>query len=262
MSLLDAAHAAMLADPDDDLARLRYYRTLVDSDLCLMLAEDAADDRMTPRIFPLEDGPVVLVFDSEERLAGFSAVPVPYAVVPGRVIVTQLAGQGIGVGVNLSDSTAAWLMAPLAVDWLAGVLDTGPAETRGRPLAVHAPGPLDPGLSEALAFALAGAGGLAAAAVLARVAWADGVQGLMLAFLGADPGAEAPLSRAVAEALAFSGFEGSAVDVAFLATDDPAARSLMALGQPLALPEPPKPPPERGPAPPPGMDPARPPRLR
>lgn len=261
MSLLDAAHAAMLADPEDDLARLRYYRTLADSDLCLMLADEAAGDRLTPHVFALEDGPVVLAFDSEDRLADFAAVPVPYAVLPGRVIVARLAGQGIGLGVNLSDPDRAWLMAPLAVDWLAGVLATTPAETRGRPVAIHAPGDLEPGLAEALAFALAGAGGLAAAAVLARVAWADGAQGLMLAFLGADAGAEGPLSRALAEALAFSGFEGGTVDLAFLAPDDPAARSLLALGQPLALPEPPKPAPARGPAPP-GMDPARPPRLR
>lgn len=261
MSLLDAAHAAMLADPEDDLTRLRYYRTLADADLCLMLAEEARGDDLTPHVFALEDGPVVLVFDSEDRLADFAAVPVPYAVLPGRVIVARLAGQGIGLGVNLSDPAAAWLMAPLAVDWLAGVLATEPSETRGRPVAIHAPGDLEPGLSEALAFALAGAGGLAAAAVLAQVAWQDGARGLMLAFVGAKPGAEGPLSRALAEALAFSGFEGGAVDCAFLTPEDPVTRSLMALGQPLALPEPPKPAPDRTP-PPPGMDPARPPRLR
>ncbi|MFN3645950.1 MAG: SseB family protein [Gemmobacter sp.] len=262
MSLLDAAHAAMLADPEDDLARLRYYRTLADSDLCLMLAEEPQGDTLTPRVFALEDGPVVLVFDTEERLAGFSSVPVPYAVLPGRVVVARMAGQGIGLGVNLSAPEAAWLMAPHAVDWLAGVLETAPAETRGRPVAIHSPGPLDPALSEALAFALSGAGGLAAAAVLAQVAWADGARGLMLAFVGADAAAEAPLSRALAEALAFSGFEGGAVDLAFLAADDALVRSLMALGQPLTLPAPPAAPPERAPPPPPGMNPDRPPRLR
>ena len=259
MPLLDAAHAAMLDDPDDDLARLRYYRTLADADLCLMLADDAQGDTLTPRVFDLEDGPVVLVFDSEDRLADFSSVPVPYAVLPGRVIVERLAGQGIGLGVNLSAPDCAWLMVPLAVDWLAGVLATRPTETRGRPLAIHAPGPLEPGLSEALGFALAGAGGLAAAAVLAQVAWEGGARGLMLAFLGAATGAQDALARAVAEALAFSGFDGGTVDLAFLAADDPVARSLLALGQPLRLPAPPAAPPER---PAPAPDPTRPPRLR
>lgn len=262
MSLLDSAHAAMLADPEDDYARLRYYRSLADADLCLMLAEEAGDDRLTPRIFALEDGPVVLVFDTEERLAEFSAVPVPYAVLPGRMIVERLAGQGIGIGVNLSDQGAAWLMVPLAVDWLAGVLATRPAAVRGRPVAVHAPGALEPGLSEALAFALSGAGGLAAGAVLAQVAWEGGSRGLMLAFIGARETAQEPLARAFAEALAFSGFEGGTVDLAFLAPDDPAVRVLMALGQPLVLPDPPAAPPDRAPPAPPGSDPARPPRLR
>lgn len=262
MLLLDAAHAAMLADPDDDFARLRYYRTLADADLCLMLADEAQGDTLTPRIFHLEDGPVVLVFDSEDRLADFSSVPVPYAVLPGRVIVERLAGQGIGLGVNLSAPEAAWLMVPLAVDWLAGVLATRPTEARGRPVAIHAPGVLEPGLAEALAFALAGAGGLAAGAVLAQVAWDGGTRGLMLAFLGADAGAHDALARAVAEALAFSGFEGGAVDLAFLAPDDPAVRNLVALGQVLALPGPPAAAPERPPLAPPGLDPTRPPRLR
>lgn len=261
MTLLDAAHAAMLADPDDDLARLRYYRTLADTELCVLLADDGAGDRITPRQFPLEDGPVVMAFDGEDRLADFTGVPAPYAVLPGRVIVTGLAGQGIGLGLNLTDAAAAWLMSPEAVDWLAGVLSSAPAEARGRPRAVSRPDRLDPALAEALAVAVSGAGGLAAAAVLADAVWQDGRRGLLLAYLDASEGAREALARALAEALAFSGFEGEAVDLAFLGSDDPVTGSLLALGQPLTVPAPPEAPEPQAPAPP-GMDPDRPPRLR
>lgn len=261
MTPLDAAHAAMLADPEDDLARLRYYRTLAATDLCLMLDGEPDGDRLTPRVFPLEDGPVVLAFDGEDRLADFASVPVPHAVLPGRALVQMLAGQGMGVGINLSDPATAWVMGAHAVDWLAGVLATAPVAARGRPLAFHAPGPLDPALSEALAVALSGAGGLAAAAVLADAAWEGGRRGPLLAWLGASEGAEEPLARALAEALAFSGLEGDALDIAFLSPGDPAARALLALGQPLTVPEPPRAP-ERPAPPAPGMNPDKPPRLR
>lgn len=262
MTPLDTAHAAMLADPDDDAARLRYYRTLADAELFLLLEDEPTGDSLSPRVFPLEDGPVVLAFDTEERMADFTGVPVPYAALPGRVIVSQLAGQATGLGLNLGSSESAWLMGAHAIDWLSSVLDQAPAEARGRPVAVHAPGALEPELAEALAVAVSGAGGLAVAAVLAQAAWADGTRGLLLAWLGADAGAEPALARALSEALAFSGLDQASVDMVFLAPDDPAARQILLLGQPLALPEPPAAPPERAPPAPPGMDPARPPRLR
>ena len=262
MTLLDTAHAAMLADPDDDAARLRYYRTLADAELFLLLTDEAEGSTLSPRVFPLEDGPVVLAFDTEERMADFTGVAVPYAALPGRVIVAQLAGQGMGVGLNLGSPDTAWLMGPHAVDWLAGVLDHAPSESRGRPLAVHAPGALEPELAEALAVAVSGAGGLAAAAVLVKAGWSDGTRGLLLAWLGAAEGAEAALARALTEALAFSGLDQAAVDMVFLAPDDPAARQILSLGQPLDLPPPPPAPPERAPPAPPGSDPTRPPRLR
>lgn len=261
MTQLDQVHAAMLADPEDDGARLRYYRCLADVELFLLLNAEASGETMEPQLFPLADGPVVLAFDSEERLAEFTGTPSPYAALPGRVIMAQLKGQETGLGVNLG-SEAAWLMAPYAVDWLAGLLEARPAETRGRPTAISRPEVIDPDLAEALAVAVSGAGGLAAAAVLAEAAWADGGRGLLLAYLGAKPEAEEQLARALAEAMAFSGYENGMVDVLFLGQGDPSARALLALGQPLTLPEPPKEKPAPPPPAPPGMNPDLPPRLR
>lgn len=262
MTPLDTAHAAMLADPEDDAARLRYYRSLADAELFLLLSDEAEGTTVSPRVFPLEDGPVVLAFDTEERMVDFTGVAVPYAALPGRVIVAQLAGQGMGIGLNLGTPDSVWLMGSHAVDWLAAVLGQTPAETRGRPIAIHTPGALEPELAEALEVAVSGAGGLAAAAVLVRAAWQDGGQGLLLAWLGARSSVEPALARALAEALAFSGLDQAAVDMVFLPDTDPVARQILALGRSIPLPPPPAAPPEPQPPSAPGMNPDRPPRLK
>ncbi|MFN6979952.1 MAG: SseB family protein, partial [Gemmobacter sp.] len=118
-SPLDIAHAAMTAAPDDDAARLRYFAALADAELVLMLGAEAEGGQIVPKVFPLTDGPVVLAFDGDDRLAAFAEGPVPYAALPGRVIARQLAGQGVGLGVNLGGD-AAFLVPPAALDWLAG----------------------------------------------------------------------------------------------------------------------------------------------
>ena len=259
MTALDAAFAAMLADPDDDTARLRYYQRLSDGELFVLLADEADGDTMTPRIFALEDGPVVLAFDLEERLGGFTGVPVPYAALPGRVIAAQLAGQGIGLGVNLGIESA-WIVTPEAIDWLADTLTHGPEETLATPKSFHAPGGLPQALLTALDAKLARAGGLAAGAVLAGVVYDDGRRGHMLAYLDAAPGAETALARAASEALSFSGVEAGQMDVAFLDSADPAAMAMLRAGLQFDLPPPPRAVASAPAAP--GMDPDRPPRLR
>jgi hypothetical protein len=260
MTPLDDAHAAMTAAPEDDTARLRFYARVADGALFLLLEREAEGDTLAPRVFALEDGPVVLAFDSEDRLAEFAGAPAPYAVLPGRVIAGQLAGQGTGIGLNLGVAPSSFLIPAVAVDWLAGVLGHGPDEVQARPRAFHAPGGLPGGLIGALDAKLAQAGGLALAAFLAGVTYDGGRRGHMLAFAGAAPGAEAALARAVAEALTFSGVEAGELDVTFLAAEDAvfALMAKVALRFDLPVPEVPE---AVQPAPP-GMDPARPPRLK
>ena len=43
----------------------------------------------------------MLVFDREDRLTDFVGQPAPYAALSGRAIAQMLAGQGIGLGLNL-----------------------------------------------------------------------------------------------------------------------------------------------------------------
>ncbi|MFQ6775057.1 SseB family protein [Cereibacter sphaeroides] len=262
MTLLDQAHAAMEAAPGDDAARLRFYGQLADGELFLLLEREPEDETLTPQVFNLDEGPVVLAFDLEERLAAFTGVPAPYAALPGRVVAGLLAGQGIGLGLNLGDAPSAMLLPPDAVEWLADTIGHAPDEAEARPESFTPPR-LPQSLIAALDGKLGRAGGLAAHALLAAVRYDDGRDGHMLAFIAARPGAEPALARSVSEALTFSGLEAEALDVAFFAEGAPAEAAMARVGLRFDLPVPKAPElrEERAPAAP-GMDPARPPILR
>ena len=261
---LDAAHAAMAAAPEDAAARLGFYARLADGELYLMLEREAGAT-IEPRLFELAEGPVVLAFDREDRLAEFAGGPVPYAALPGRALVELLAGQGIGLGVNLEVAPSATLLPAEAVDWLGQMLGQAPEAAEDLPRELLPPRP-SPALIAALERGLAKAVGLAEAAWLAEARYAGARRGLLLALVGAAPGAEAALGRAAAEALAFSGLDAggdAGVDLVFLAAADPAVARLQRVGlgfdlRPPAAPAPAPEPARRGP----GTDPDKPPLLR
>ena len=119
---LDTAHAAMLADPQNDAARLRFFERLADSELFLMLTEEAMGENISPEVFDVADGRFVLAFDREERLAQFAGRPVPYVALSGRVLSGMLAGQGIGLGLNLETAPSSMLVPAEALGWLAETL--------------------------------------------------------------------------------------------------------------------------------------------
>ena len=261
MTALDLAYQAMVAAPEgEDAPRLRFYERLADGEIIVLLETEAEGETLTPRVFDLEDGPVVLIFDTEGRLGQFTGVPAPYAALPGRVVAQMLAGQGIGLGINLGVAPSSMLLPDFAVDWLAETLAHGPEETEALPEAFGVPKGLPQSLVEGLDAKLARAGGLAAHALLAAVTYQGGRQGHMLAFVDAQPGAEAALARAASEALTFSGVEAGEMDVAFLTTGTPVTEAMARVALRFDLPEPVAEAPAAPSAP--GMDPAQPPRLR
>lgn len=251
---------AMDRDPDDASARLAYYRAFADSDLCLLLDREPEGELFTPRLFDLQDGPVVLVFDSDEALAAFAGAPVPYLALPGRVIAGKLAGRSTGIGVNLADDSA-FLMPPDAVDWLVASLAAAPERAGSPPVGWSAPA--EPGRAQLLSAGLAGLGDLAPRAWLADATFADGRRATVLVVEGADPAAKPALAKALAEALMFLGPAADGVDLAFLSPGEAADLNLAAFAAPVALTraERPAPAPRAAPRPP-GSDPDRPPRLR
>jgi SseB protein N-terminal domain len=260
MTPIDHAHQAMLAADESPEARLAFYGHVADTDLLVLLEREPAGAAIVPKVYDLADGPVVLGFDSEEKLAGFTGAVSAYAALPGRVIAAQLAGQGTGLGLNFGADSAT-LLSPEALIWLAGTLALKPAEANAVPLSFAAPEALPQALIAALGDRLARIGGIGgAAALLAAVVYRDGRQGHALAFLGASPGAQSALAQAVSEAVVFSGCAAEhAVDVTFLATDDPLARRMARVALRFDPPPAPAAPPARLA---PGMDRSRPPRLR
>ncbi len=257
---LDLAHAAMEAAPLDDAARLRFYERLADSELFLLLSKEPEGEQIAPEMFELADGTFVLVFDREERLTTFTGQAAPYAALSGRVLAQMLAGQGIGLGLNLEVAPSAILIPDMAVAWLHQTLGNAPDEVQAHVRELRPPAGLPEALITALDQKLSTAVGLAASAYLVGVTYDSGGQGHMLAFVDAVEGAQSALAKAAGEALTFSGIEAGAMDVGFFAASDPIAAKLAVSGLRFDLPVP------EGRAevmrPAPGSDPEKPPILK
>lgn len=248
---LDPLHAALLAAPEDAGALRRYLGRLADSFLWVWCEAEVQAGRVTPRVVQAAAGPVVLAFDAEDRLAAAAGRVVPYAMLPGRVLVAALASdpQAPSLGVNLGAGTGEHLLPPDLLAWLAAMLAAAPeTDDHDRPVAFAPPVPVPPALLAALEAGLARCAGMAPRAVLAQARMASGREALLLVVLDAAGSAEAALVRAVAEAAAFAGQEPP--EVAFLAADAPAVPALRAAGLAFDLPEPEVPEPPAPPAPP------------
>lgn len=261
---IDRAHAAMEAAPDDDVARLRFYERLADSEVFLLLEGEAEGDRISPATFEAEDQPFVLVFDREERMSEFyGKAAAPYAALSGRGLTQMLEGQRMGIALNMGVAPSAMLIPAEAVDWLAQTLGSAPQEVEGQIVEVTAPKGLPEEVLQALDRKLATAAGLAVEAYLCGVIYDGGGRGHMLAFVGTVDGAEAALTAAVNEALVFSGIDAGMLDVAHLQGGDPVSMRVAKVGLRFDLPSPQMPQtPGVNPGANPGMDPSRPPKLK
>lgn len=260
MTHLDDAHAAMMQNEEDDAARLNFYSLLADTEVFVMLDSDADGDQITPRLFDLEDGPVVLAFDLEERLAAFVGGPAPYAALPGRVIAGQLAGQGVGLGLNIGTATSAIILPADVMDWLAATLATKPKEIAATPQGFSYPWGIPAPVTERLLQKLGANPGLADTVLLAEVIYEQGRRGHILAVLGADVVAQPALAGAVSEAILFSGLDMAELDVVFLDASDPRMKTIESVALRLDLPKPAVTPDAEPKSP--GMDPLNPPVLR
>ncbi|MEP3918174.1 SseB family protein [Ascidiaceihabitans sp.] len=235
---IDAAHAAMQADPENDATRLAFYERLGDAELYLLLEDEAEGDQITPLIFEIPDGDLVLVFDRIERLTSFTGAASPYAALSGRAIADMLAGEALGLGLNLDVAPSAFVLPPEGVTWMADTFGHAPDEVEAQISEVRPPAGLPETLLTALDTKLATAMGLARCAYLVGVTYEGGGRGHMLSFVDAVPGAEGALAKAAGEALTFSGIEAGAMDVGFVAASDAMADRLGRVGLRFDLPEP------------------------
>lgn len=236
-TLLDRAARILRSAPESGLARLRFHEAFAGAEVFLLLREDEAD-AVEPETVELGGVPHVLAFDRAERMAAFRSGPVATAALSGRALCEALAGQGVGVALNPGGEPL--LISPENVDWLAETLADGPEEAEARPLELGPPEGVAPALLAALDRRLARGEGLAEAAWLARVTWADGSRGNLLAIVGARHGSEEALAAGVQAAVALSGVEGASLDVTFLAPDDPVVERLARVGLRFDLSAPPR----------------------
>ncbi len=254
---LDQAHALMEAD---ETQSLRFYERLADAELFLMLEEEVRGDRARPLTFETSDGTFALVFDREERLADFVDTPTPFVAMSGRRIAKTLAGEGIGLGLNLGVAPSSMLMPPATVDWLNEILGAKSIVTEAIPEHLRAPKGLPETLISALDTKLANMSGVVAAAYLVGVTYQGGQNGHMLAMIDVPSAAQSGVAEAISEALAFSGIEAGQLDVTFLDLNAPHIKSFAKVGLKFDIPDLVLPAPLKPLAP--GMDPQNPPKLR
>lgn len=231
---LDQAHAIMEAD---DTQALGFYERLADAELFLILEEEASFDRARPRVFETSDGSFALVFDREERLAEFVDAPTPFVALSGRRIAKMLAGENIGMGLNLGVAPSSMLMTSATVDWLNDILGAKSIVTEAIPEQLHAPKGLPESLITALDTKLANMSGVVAAAYLVGVTYKGGNQGHMLAMVDVPIAAQEGVAEAISEALVFSGIEASQLDVTFLKLNAPHIEGFAKVGLRFDIPE-------------------------
>jgi len=225
---IDRAHAAMAANEEDDIARLRFYERLAETELFMLLEDEAAGDQVTPALFEVEDQSFVLIFDREARMSEFYGKDIaPYAALSGRAMAQMLEGQRMGMALNMGVAPSAMLVPAEAVDWLAQTLGGQAQEVEGQIIELTAPVGLPEVLLEALDRKLATAAGLAVEAYLCGVTYDGGIDAGML-------------------------------DVAHLEGDDPVSERIAKVGLRFDLPSPQMP---SQPGANPGMDPSKPPKL-
>jgi hypothetical protein len=234
---LDAAHAAMMAAPDNDSTRLRFYERMADAELYLLLEEEPQGDQINPRVLEAEGGQFLLAFDRAQRLAQYAGDAASYVALSGRNVAAMLEEQPLGIALNIDVAPSAILLPDSAVAWLRETLTHAAAEVEARIETVLPPKGLPESLITAIDEKLATATGMAANAWLVGVAYEGGGRGHLLAFVDAIPRAQDALVRAASEALTFSGIEAGAMDVGFFNHSDPTVAKLMKVGLRFDLPQ-------------------------
>ncbi len=253
---LDKAHIAKEADESQTF---QYFERLMEAELFMILEQEAEDDAARPLILDTSDCSVALVFDREERLAQFAEDAVPYLAMSGRKIAAMLAGENIGLAVNMG-SVSETILPVEVIDWLAETLGSNDSITHEKPVEITAPLGVPEALITALDTKLANMSGVVAAAYLVGVKYDSGAQGHMLALIDVTPDAQNGVAEAMSEALLFSGIEAGGLDITFLLARDASVARFAKIGLAFEIPELILPKMQEMTAP--GMDPAKPPKLR
>lgn len=231
---LDLAHGTMMKD---ESAALSFYARLAEAELFMLLEAESGETSVEPLVLETSDGAVVLVFDTEDRMAAFSDEVVPYLSLSGRRIAQMLAGQNIGLGLNLGVAPSAIVLPAEAIDWLAETLAEDGGETQDRPVEITPPVDVPSAVITALDGKLANMAGVVGAAFLVSAAYKGGKSGNMLALIDVPQPARTGVFEALSEALQLSGAENTLLDIAFLEAWDDSIEKFARVGLGFDIPE-------------------------
>ena len=216
---IDEAFAVMNLS-DSDAGRLRYYETILESELFLLLNAELNDDVATPRIFNIEEGDFACAFDTELRLAEFAGGEAQFIEVSGRNLSTLLNEGELGLAINFGAPSENVLPSDV-ISWMSAQKSEA-EEVNARPEEIRPPS-LPEDVVCVLDRKLAGLVGFANHAYLADALYDTGAQMSLLAFIDVVAGSEEAMANTISEALHFSGFEAVSIDVMFLDASDPIA---------------------------------------
>ncbi len=256
---VDLTYLAHEAEPDNERLHHRFLERVMDAELYILTETESDGGTVRPRIMDLADGRFVLAFDRDGRLAEFLDEPAPYIALAGRRLVEMLAGQDIGVALNLGVAPSSTLLPAGAIDWLAENLVAPPDLEDAKPDTISTPGRLSQDLLDALDTKLAAMAHLIGEAHLVESGFANADSRLMLGLVAVPEPARTDVAAAMAEAVRFSSSEAD-LDVTFLEKDSPALGHIQDVSIRFDLPEPSKPEKLKPLAP--GMNPDKPPVLR
>ena len=229
VTAIDRAYSEMIDGGEAEL--LRFYQVLAGSDLLVLL--DASDENEVPepKIIPVEAGQYVLVFDLKERVTELTGYDAPTSRVAGREVFQLMRGRGIGVAVNMGEAPSAMLIPGDAIDWICDTLDDAaaaenapvpaPAPAAGRFKALLAPHNFPDTLQLALTDKLAPVADLYDKALLLRAEYDDGQSGYLVAFSAVEDANRGVIAASVNDALATFRGKEVALDIAFMARDEP-----------------------------------------
>ena len=202
----------------------------------------------------------MLVFDREERLASFAERVTPYIAFSVAPSPGMLAGQGIGLGLNLDVAPSSILLSDASVDWLHQTLGNAPDEVEEKIAELSPPKGLPETLISALDTKLANGPGACVLRLSCRCPFCRGAAKSSAGVYRCGAAGRRCAGRAGAEALTFSGIEAGAMDVAFFRSTDPVASRMERVGLRFDLPQLQQSVTQTRPAP--GSDPENPPKLK
>ena len=236
-SRLEALAKEVLHSPENQPTRMRFFNAFLDSELCLLLNEEADEETISPIVAYCKGIEHVLVFTSEDYLAEYSKKVAPYAALSGRVIVDMLARANLGIAFNFAMPSSELVLTAGEITWLNEIVTETPYTHEVRPKVFFPLGEESEKLKSILIEKLLSAAELAASFWLVGVEYDDQSQGVLLIILDARKGAEAPLAKAAMEAVAFSGLENLTFDVSFLKGQEKLVETVKRQGHPLLFPE-------------------------